>query len=405
MLSAIILEVNNTFDERRPYFVTRDLAADSRRLPDPARVDCQAEIPRAMIKNSWEKDFHVSPFNSRKGSYSLLAADPLGRNLTGFRGVDITINLSSSKGHSKLVARLFSEGDAVDPSTMGPFQKLGFLFSWFWVGFATLPRIVKEAAVLFFKRQLHVWYRPEPLQESLARHADTTELVLEGSFREYLRSLVKCSPSPLIVKYIPSGVKERAEETFVSPNATQRASEREEITIKVLTPSFYSRFVGYAHDIEAIFCELAESCTIWVDRPDVLPKIFMKKPSPPLHANTMTDFITFKLIQTLRQRPQAIKRPMTSAEHHATPSAGSDIRCFRISSMDAFILSQRDSKLKKAYGAAVIRLFLADRFVFGHVQVLELMETVWHVGSAWTIASILAGAASNMNATKTEQPG
>ena len=396
MLSAIILEVNNTFDERRPYFVTRDLAADSRRLPDPACVGRQADMSQATIKNSWDKDFHVSPFNSRKGSYSLLAVDPLGRNLEGFRGIDITIKLSSSKGHSKLVARLFSEGDAVDPSTMDPVQKLRFLFSWFWVGFATLPRIVKEAAVLFFKRQLHVWYRPEPLKESLGRHADATELVLEGSFREYLRSLVECSPSPLIVKYIPSGVKERTEETFMSPDATQRASEREGITIKVLTPSFYSRFVGYAHDIEAIFCELAESCTIWVDRPDVLPKIFMKKPSPPLHANTMTDFITFKLIQALRRRPEAIKRPITSAGHHAPPSAGVDIRGFRISSMDAFIISQRDCKLKKAYGAAVIRLFLADRFVFGYVQVLELMETVWHVGSAWTIASILAGAASSI---------
>ena len=396
MLSAIVLEVNNTFDERRPYLVTRDLAADPKRLLDSARVGPQGDVPRATLKNSWDKDFHVSPFNSRKGSYSLMAADPLGRNLEGFRGLDITINLSSSKGHPKLIARAFSEGNAIDPGTMGPFQKLRFLFSWSWVGFITFPRIVKEAAVLFFKHQLHVWYRPEPLKESLGRHADATELVLENSFRDYLRSIVESSPCPLMVTYIPSGIKERREEIFMSPNATQRSSEREEITIKILTPSFYSRFVGYAHDVEAIFCELAESCTLWVDRPNVLPKIFMKKPSPPLHANSMTDFITFRLIKTLRRRPEAIKRPMTSAESQAPPVSAVDIRDFRISSMDAFILSQKNSKLKKAYGAAVIRLFLADRFMFGYVRILELIGSLWHVGSAWAIASILARGTTKM---------
>lgn len=387
---AVILEINNICDERHPYLVTRDIAAKPKRLADS--TGREAEMPRAKFKNSWSKDFHVSPFNSRKGSYSLLAADPFGPNLEGFRCLDITISLSSPKGHSKLIAQVLSDGDAVDPSTMVLFQKLRFLLSWFWIGFVTLPRVVKEHAALFFKHRLHAWYRPEPLKESLGRHADATELALEHAFREYLRSLVECSPTHLVVKYIPSGITERGEEAFMSPNATQRAPEREGIKIKVLTPSFYSRFAGYAHDVEAIFCELAESCTLWVDRPDVLPRIFMKKPSLPLHAKTITDFITFKLIQTLRRRPEAIKRPMTSAEHQARQAPAVDTRGFRISSMDAFVLGQQDSKLKAAYGRAVVRLFLADRFLLGYVRILDMIGLLWHLGSAWTMASILVRA-------------
>ena len=143
----MVLEVNNTFDERRPYFVERDFEEESKHLADKKL----AEPPRAKVKRSFAKDFHVSPFSSRKGGYSLLARDPLGPEMEGFRGIDVTINLASSKGHPKLVARLFSESEAVDPANMSLWKKTSFLSAWFWVGFVTFPRIVKEAAVSLFE--------------------------------------------------------------------------------------------------------------------------------------------------------------------------------------------------------------------------------------------------------------
>lgn len=379
VLSAIVLEVNNTFGERRPYLVLRDFDAETKNLP--ATVDGHGHVhdqgesaARVRIKNSWSKDFHVSPFNSRKGDYSLLASDPLGANMDGFRGVDITINLTSSKGQPKLVARLFSEGNAVDPSAMTMLEKLRFLSAWFWVGFVTFPRIAKEAFKLFFSRGLHVWYRPEPFKDSLGRHADAAERSLEAAFRRYLQHLVEHAKEPLVVKYTPSGIPDAQEETFLSPTEADGRKPENRVHIKVLTPSFYTRFIGYAHDFEAIFCELAESCTIWADKPDLLPKIFLKKPSPPLHTSSIVEFVLFKLVKSLRQRPPVIKRPLTSAEAvaAATPQ-GVDIRLFRMSSMDAFILGQDDSGLRRSYQAAAIQVFAAERFFFGYVEVTWIL--------------------------------
>ena len=181
-LKAIILEVNNTFDERRMYFLkdcndTAPGQAPSDRAPRPgndnptqnsgAQHDGARTIdePSTRFTNSWSKDFHVSPFNSRKGSYTLSAYDPLSQG-----EVNNTITLSSSKGHPKLIARVFSTGASIDPTSMGTLGSLRFVAVWCWVGFVTFPRIVREAAKLFFRRRLRVWYRPEVMRGSMGRH-------------------------------------------------------------------------------------------------------------------------------------------------------------------------------------------------------------------------------------------
>ena len=407
-----MLEVNNTFGERRPYLVLRDFDAEERNLPpniDRHGHDVEQGSPRARVKNTWKKDFHVSPFNSRNGAYSLQASDPLSANFDEFRDVDITINLTSSKSQPKLVARLFSEGNAIDPSSMTTLDKVSFLLKWFWVGFATFPRIVKEAFTLFYSRGLHVWYRPEPLKDSMGRHADATERNLEPVFRCYLKHLVEHAMEPITVTYTPSGIPDASEETFRSVASADKSGPGDHVHIKILTPAFYTRFIGYAHDFEAIFCELAESCTIWADKPDLLPKIFLKKPPPPLHTSSVLDFILSKIVKRLRQRPPAIKRPMTSAEAAATttttttpPRRTVDIRLFRMSAMDAFVLGQENSGLARTYQATAIQVFAAQRFFFGHMEAVRTLCAAGRLGlsaalaatATWALETLLIPAAT-----------
>lgn len=166
----MILEVNNTFDERRMYFLK---GIDSN---DPEESWTMVEASGNRFKDVWAKDFHVSPFNSRKGSYALSAQDPFSPHFTGNGMVDNTITLSSSKAHTKLIARICSTQPSVDPTTLGYWARIRFIASWWWVGFATFPRIVKEAAKLFFRRKLHVWYRPEISKDSVGRHATNDEV-------------------------------------------------------------------------------------------------------------------------------------------------------------------------------------------------------------------------------------
>ncbi len=162
-LEAMILEVNNTFDERRIYF----LKDSERHIIDHESMG--NGVASGRFANKWAKDFHVSPFNSRKGSYSLVALDPFSLHLNGKGPVDNTITLSSSKDHPKLVARIFSSSNPLNPSTFTKWDTFKFILSWWWVGLVTFPRIVREAGKLFFRRQLHVWYRPEVLKDSIGR--------------------------------------------------------------------------------------------------------------------------------------------------------------------------------------------------------------------------------------------
>jgi DUF1365 family protein len=405
-LTAMILEVNNTFDERRMYFLKP--ASPSEGSVDPPEENetklkdqsLQSDESEAgsisgppskptRFTQSWAKDFHVSPFNSRKGSYSLVAYDPLFPFMTGHGHVDNTITLKSSKAHAKLVARIFSAGNALNPETMTVSEKAAFLASWWWVGFVTFPRIVREAGKLFFRRKLHVWFRPEPLKDSMGRHADKTEQILESSFRNYLRYLVETSPASLIVNYTGAGIVKDPTETMKSDSADDDPSTAKTLEFKVLTPLFYTRFIHYAHDLEAIFSELNESGTIWLSQPSLLPNLVIKRPQPPHETPSWASYLSFKAIQRLRQRPSIIEGPETKkqTDQNANPSVTkTDIRSFRLSAMDGYILAESEEAEQRDYRYQVLKVFVSDYVAFGNVDVLAAEMFLVRCGMAWVVA-------------------
>jgi DUF1365 family protein len=408
-LSAMILEVNNTFDERHMYFLkpsedspeeishSHEKSVNLEALPSLTNGTAIPEItglPRKPTRftNSWTKEFHVSPFNSRRGTYSLVAYDPLYPSMSGLGSIDNTITLKSSKAHSKLVARIFSEGVPVDPQTMSTWNKLKFLVSWWWVGLVTYPRIVREAGKLFFRRKLHVWFRPEPLKTSIGRHADTTEQVLEESFRSYLRYLVKSATSRLIVTYTAAGILDASEETMISESGKDKESDARILEVKVLNPVFYSRFVHYAHDLEAFFSEFHESGTIWLSEPSVLPELVLKKPRPPYSIPNLINYLCFKAIQNLRRRPAPIEDPNTSSgvTKQSAVEKKSDIRAFRLSAMDGYILAESTLVEQKKYRTEVLKLFISDRIAFGSVDLLKAELFLLKCLLAWALARSLS---------------
>ncbi|KAF5559555.1 cyclopropane-fatty-acyl-phospholipid synthase [Fusarium napiforme] len=386
-LQAIILEMSNIFGERHPYLVTRELDKEDEHVHNMTQNDQGLQC--SQIKTTWRKSFHVSPFNSRRRSYYILAKDPLGPGMQGFRGLDISITLSSSKDQPKLFAKLLSEGKTIDPDRISILGKVGFVLSWFGSVLAILPRFMMQSTILFFKHNLHFWYRPEPLKESIGRPANWIEKILEQVFREYLRYLVQRSTAPVTILYKPGGVAEASEQTFISPSTCGPGDSNCEIKIKVLTPISYSRFVHYAHDSEAIFCEVVESCTLWTDKPGQLTRVFLKKGSPPIHASNLLDYVLSQLIKSLRRRPDKIERPLTSTNRHSSSVKAIDIRGFRISSMDAFVLEQGDEELKNAYLRSVVRLFVADRIAVSSVSLLGMMELIGRVGVSWVLALLI----------------
>jgi len=132
-LRCVLVEVNNTFSETHLYVLQNPLTGGA------------PSFSRYRI----DKDFHVSPFFDRQGSYEFTFKQ-LGQTL------DIRISLIK---HNKLVFTAQLKGQARPFST-------GALLKTVWqypVGvFKTMPLIHWEAALLFFKRRLSVYSKPIP---------------------------------------------------------------------------------------------------------------------------------------------------------------------------------------------------------------------------------------------------
>ncbi|PVH84877.1 hypothetical protein DL98DRAFT_546643 [Cadophora sp. DSE1049] len=348
-LSAMILEVNNTYDERRPYLVLRQLSSDTK---TPAE--------RVRIEGSRVKDFYVSPFNSRKGHYSVLLSDPLGLGMNGFRSIDVKITLKSSTGHPKLVARLVSEGPAVDPAALGVFSKLAFLAKWCWVGLATVPKIVMEAVVLLYRRNLHMKHKPEPLIGTLGRHATSVEKTLEGCFRQYLEFLVHNSRTPVSLNYFTSGFLSEAEVIFTSQHDVD-SQGYEQLELRVLTPAFYSRLIQYRDSLDGIISELKEHRTVWMNKPELLPVIFCPSLFTRLKPRSMSfsDFLFSALVKKLRRPPEA------SLDSESVHMPRSILLPDNIESADV-------SSLEEYMMWATFRQLIADRLFMSRVDWLEL---------------------------------
>lgn len=371
-LTMMLLEVNNTFDERRMYLLR---TTEGEKSDDDAPPATEKQIKNGRFKNAWAKDFHVSPFSSRKGYYKLSAVDPFKHER-----IDNTIVLKSSKGHVKLIARIFSEGPGFDPNQLSTLDKAVFLFEWFWVGFATFPRIFKEAAVLFFRRKLHVFLRPEVLPTSIGRNPTSDEIKLESFFVRYLEDMVKRCSMNIQVTY-ESGMPDSQPRVF-SSSGLRPTSPPDTLEVKVLTPAFFSRFIHYAHTSEALDRECIftdeKNRTILISKPVLLPQLVSAgagaSQQPPVQHGNMP--WRWKLLQRLRCPPATPSYPDPSQMGERK-----DIRAMGLSPLDTFVQRQCDNA--GLYRRLCIRLFLAQRFAFGYPEIVDTADLILRVTLIW----------------------
>ncbi|KAL5322184.1 hypothetical protein ACEPPN_010154 [Leptodophora sp. 'Broadleaf-Isolate-01'] len=375
-LTALILEVNNTFDEKRTYFL------------EPAHDPTKDEAQPTRYTGTWPKDFYVSTFNSRNGSYSLSAYDPLFPFMSKAGSINTTITLNNSSSHAKLVARVYSSGQALDPATMSVWTKTKFIASWWWVGLATFPRTVKEALTLLFTKEMPWVFRPEPRRETMARKADETELCIEGHFRQYLREQVESYDGDVVVRYVSAGlVGVDAQEEIMSSPSSQLSSGSAAVEVRVLTPLFYSRLAQYDSVADALATESTLSATVSLCT-DLLTNLSV---SPTPYRTSNVDF-RLSALDALRKRPSPIpipvkERPETPRIPWAEQSDGKDSS----PSLDAFVMSTASSEEKRKYFQGVGKLMLADRVAFGWMEILDLEIFGFRAIVAWGVVRLFLG--------------
>lgn len=215
------------------------------------------------FKQTNPKDFHVSPFNSRKGSYVLSTADPAKDGQ-----ISITITLRSSKGKAKLVARWWSDTPAINPSCLSRTRSLWLLVSWGWTILITCmslslvpitddqskleclterlhidPRIVLQAVWLAQVRKLHIWYRPEPRESAVSRVPTSSEAFLGSIIVRYFDHIIKAPASDgsavnLSISYPGSDGSQSHSEIKSTGMSTSH-------TLRIHAPQFYRRMITY----------------------------------------------------------------------------------------------------------------------------------------------------------------
>ncbi|KAI5778423.1 hypothetical protein EDC01DRAFT_634816 [Geopyxis carbonaria] len=173
-LKATVLEVNNTFGESHIYI----LHADDPRNPKPRKG--------YNFAGTMEKDFHISPFNRRTGSYVIQVRDPVLEDEDGVNRVDVNMAVISTDGVKTMMARAYSTSAAFDLQNGSRWAGLWIAVSWGWNTFMALPQTFFEAWKIY-RRGIKVYTRPEPKSDSGRRNASAAEIRMQGLFIKFLR--------------------------------------------------------------------------------------------------------------------------------------------------------------------------------------------------------------------------
>lgn len=182
---CVVAEVNNTFGERHFYV-----------LPDP-----EGRPTQFPMRFRHEKQFHVSPFNDRRGQYEFCLS-ALGPDLR------VTIDLVRDGG-KVLTAMLWGRAVPLDTRTLW-----GQVLRHPLRIVSNLPRILWQAGLLYFRRKLPLHPKPPPAHP-LTLVLTPPTVFQRGCMRGVRRLLGGIKQGRLIVK-LPDGT----EWTFGDPLAT-----------------------------------------------------------------------------------------------------------------------------------------------------------------------------------------
>jgi DUF1365 family protein len=365
-LAAMILEVNNTFDERRMYFLPRQGTGNA---------------ASTNFAQQWNKDFHVSPFNDRDGSYNLSAIDPFEMNGEVEGKIDNTIILRSDDCKPKVIARVFSTNPGMLPTNMSELGTFIFLARWWWVGFMTNPRILREARVLWVKG-LRIFYRPEVMITSIGRNPTTEEDTIEPFFHSWLQRLSNVSET--VIKYTPAANHKRTTTIYPETEAYhhQDVATEEALDVKILTPAWYA---GLARNPDLprgfdqfSFNAVSGQAIAHVSSPERFHRILEKfkhdvvPPSVVGIRSCIIHLLRLGSCGMLAVRVQGQYRSASTSPNISTPNQGVDF--------DEYVKSTADSQQLLEYEQACLKILLADRFAFGWTSLLRFYVRIVRMG-------------------------
>ncbi|KAK1140888.1 hypothetical protein N8T08_009761 [Aspergillus melleus] len=373
-LDAVIMEINNSFDEKRNVlFKVRGTDADTKALDsldidalksqylDMRRtVESLTTSPKSVYyKGIWKKHIYSSPFEKLGGWVGERFMDPTTPAAWHkMRSLSNTTTLSTTTGQPRMMTRLSCRSPPIDPMQASWWTVAKLLYSWTLPVTLTTPRILYQALRIEFMGWMHMLDKPHIQSGSESRRATKGECGLEPFFRQYLAHCVSlCSP-PMELRYLPSKAISREEIVMCSPACSHESSVRL-LTIEILDPGFYSRVIQYKDPIEGLNIESKaagleadeQAAPLNVSDISLLKELVQSSPS----------------YQTLGPENKTLLSRSSKAES---------------AFMDRFVKSYMSSPSQWDYRSLKLRLF-GERISFGEPALLQLYQ--YAGGIAWRI--------------------
>jgi hypothetical protein len=204
-------------------------------------------------------------------------------------------------------------------------------------------------------------------------------------FKEYLSLLLEQSPQPFHIT-LQTAIPYEPIATIAPARVPGHNRAAKEIEMHILTPAFYSRFVHYAYTSEAFDRECLftdeKNRTLWISRPELL-HVLLHGPSvseTKYESNvkrSYVDELRWNMLRRLRCAP-ALPPYAVSTPSNAELTM-EDVRSLPFSGMDQCIRSFHGNAQAGAYRRTVTKLFLAQRFASGYIEVIWLFDLLVRV--------------------------
>ncbi|CCX07112.1 Similar to hypothetical protein [Tuber melanosporum Mel28]; acc. no. XP_002835392 [Pyronema omphalodes CBS 100304] len=374
-LSAVILEVNNTFGEKHVYFL--NATADTNIRPRRGYT----------FAGTMEKVFHISCFNHRSGSYLVQVKDPLENPKNP--QVDMHLTVITAEGVKSMVARAFSVSDSFDILSGGSFRGWKIAAQWGWVNIAALVRTFWEAYKLHKKKTV-VYVRPEPLEGSRKREATRSEREMQQLWLAYLKARVMAYPRALEVKVgLPEADPKKTPKEVVFRNGKKVAAgqEMKMLSLRVLNPRFFLRF----------FANQEVNQTLWLDctlcseehRPVVMEEGTIRELRRLLEGPTTTSPASWTWKAIAKLRSWKTRKEVEASRHLTKTSVPKVHEDEHVNGMDAFYLSGTNAcpKARKMYQWKVLYAVVTDVVGFGDAKNVEVYKEILKAGGVTLVAS------------------
>ncbi|CAI7676622.1 unnamed protein product [Penicillium discolor] len=386
-LDAMIMEINNSFDEKRNVLFqlqpeSESPTAEVELVREPKYLDQQKTVlslpslPSARFyKGIWEKHVFASPFEKVEGSISTRFMDPL--QASSFKPTDSISNIVSIglAGESKMVTRISCREPPVDPVNVTAAHLVKSIFQWTVPGTLTTPRILFQALkIQYIQGLMKMMNRPVIRPGSVARHPTTIERSLESFWRAFLSRCVENSPEALELTYIPVASISNDHVCLLSPSpGTRSPAVVKRLTVEVVDPGFYTRVVNYADLWEGILHEQQQKGN------------FADATSRPLVVSDL------QLLRTLVFSFRKKFPPLPREFGPALPNLLAWCRGSR-SEMDSFVLSSTAPSHHPSYAECVLRIALVRRFAMNSAFLLW----IYGVLARWMLLGMLPSISSTV---------